>query len=284
MMSKLRDLYGLKYNPCTPDVPLDALLVTPRIADFLWRIEHGLAVEGGFAMITGAPGLGKSVTGRLSARHLEGLRDVMVAPLQKPQSNVADFYRELGEIFGVPLKPHNRWAGFKELRSRFCAHIEGTTTRPIVIVDEAQEMNHVVLSELRLLSSTRFDSRWILGVVLVGDERLPDKLRREELVALGSRLRTRLALQPSTPGELAECLTHRLRAAGNATLMTQGLIHTLSEHALGNPRVLLNTAGELLHAAAQKGLAQLDEKLYLETCAQATDASAPRRAAAGRRR
>lgn len=88
-------------------------------------------------MITGAPGLGKSVTGRLSARHLEGLRDVMVAPLQKPQSNVADFYRELGEIFGVPLKPHNRWAGFKELRSRFCAHIEGTTTRPVVIIDEA---------------------------------------------------------------------------------------------------------------------------------------------------
>ena len=36
------------------------------------RIEHGLAVEGGFAMITGAPGLGKSVIGRLSARHLEG--------------------------------------------------------------------------------------------------------------------------------------------------------------------------------------------------------------------
>ncbi len=106
MMSKLRDLYGLKYNPLTPDVPIDALLVTPRIADFLWRIEHGLCAEGGFAMIIGAPGLGKSVTGRLSARHLEGLRDVMVAPLQKPQSNVADFYRELGELFGVQLRPH----------------------------------------------------------------------------------------------------------------------------------------------------------------------------------
>lgn len=51
--------------------------------------------------------------------------------------------------------------------------------------------------------------RWILGVVLVGDDRLPDKLRRENLVALGSRLRTRLTLQPSTPDELAECLTHR---------------------------------------------------------------------------
>jgi len=114
----------------------------------------------------------------------------------------------------VPLRPHNRWAGFKELRARFCATIEGTTMRPIPIVDEAQEMNHIVLSELRLLSSTRFDSRSILGVLLVGDERLPDKLRREELVPLGSRLRTRLVLQPHTPAELARGHPHRAPAAG----------------------------------------------------------------------
>lgn len=284
MNSKLRDLYGLKFNPFSQDVPIEALLTTPQVTDFLWRIEHGLCVEGGFAMVTGGPGLGKSVTGRLTARHLDGLRDVVVASFQHPQSNIADFYRELGELFGVALRPHNRWAGFKELRARFCATIEGTTMRPILIVDEAQEMNHIVLSELRLLSSTRFDSRSILGVLLVGDERLPDKLRRDELVPLGSRLRTRLVLQPHTPAELAECLTHRLRAAGNPALMTQGLVHTLCEHALGNPRVLLNTAGELLHAGAQKELAQLDDKLYLEVCGQAIETATPKRAAAGRRR
>jgi general secretion pathway protein A len=282
MMSKLRELYGLTYNPFTPDVPIEALLLTPRIRDFLWRIEHGVCGEGGFAMITGAPGVGKSVIGRLTARHLESLRDVMVVPLQKPQSGVADFYRELGELFGVPLRPHNRWAGFKELRSRFCAHIETATTRAVLIIDEAQECNHVVLSELRLLASTRFDSRWILGVILIGDDRLPERLRREELVPLGSRLRTRLQLAPHTPAELAECLTHRMRTAGNAALMTPSLVQTLSEHALGNPRVLLNTAGELLHAAAQRDLAQLDDKLYLEVCAQAE--ATPRRAAGGRRR
>lgn len=284
MNSKLRDLYGLKFNPFSQDVPIEALLTTPQVTDFLWRIEHGLCVEGGFAMVTGGPGLGKSVTGRLTARHLDGLRDVVVASFQHPQSNIADFYRELGELFGVALRPHNRWAGFKELRARFCATIEGTTMRPILIVDEAQEMNHIVLSELRLLSSTRFDSRSILGVLLVGDERLPDKLRRDELVPLGSRLRTRLVLQPHTSAELAECLTHRLRAAGNPALMTQGLVHTLCEHALGNPRVLLNTAGELLHAGAQKELAQLDDKLYLEVCGQAIETATPKRAAAGRRR
>ena len=72
-------------------------------------------------------------------------------------------------------------------------------------------------------ASTRFDSRWILGVILIGDERLPERLRREELVPLGSRMRTRLQLVPHTPAELEECLTHRLRAAGNAGLMTPAL-------------------------------------------------------------
>jgi hypothetical protein len=62
------------------------------------------------------------------------------------------------------------------------------------------------------------------------------------------------------------------------------LIHTLCEHSLGNPRVLLNTAGELLHAAAQKDFAQLDDKLYLDVCGQAIEATAPKRVAAGRRR
>jgi general secretion pathway protein A len=55
MTSKLRDLYGLKWNPFSQDVPIEALLATTRTSDFLWRIEHGLCVEGGFAMITGGP-------------------------------------------------------------------------------------------------------------------------------------------------------------------------------------------------------------------------------------
>ncbi len=48
--------------------------------------------------------------------------------------------------------------------------------------------------------------------------------------------------------------------------------------------MLLNTAGELLHAGAQKELAQLDDKLYLEVCGQAIETAAPKRAAAGRRK
>jgi type II secretory pathway predicted ATPase ExeA len=285
MNQKLLSLYGLKWNPFSPDLPTEALRTTPALERFGWRIEQSLVREGGFALITGEPGTGKSVALRLLAERLGQLRDVSVGALAHPQSHVADFYREMGDLFGVPLKPHNRWGGFKALRERWSAHIESTLVRPVLLVDEAQEMPPLVLSELRLLTSTRFDSRIILAVVLAGDGRLPELLRRPELVSLGSRIRTRLALEVASREELLACLEHLLEKAGNRKLMTPELMHTLADHALGNYRVLTTLAAELLAAAAHREAPQLDEKLYLEVF-QAPErmAAAPRRAAGGRSR
>ncbi len=80
----------------------------------------------------------------------------------------------------------------------------------------------MVLSELRLLASARFDSQALLCVVLSGDGRLLDKLRRDDLIPLGSRIRTRLATGAATRDELLTCLEHLLATAGNAGLMDQG--------------------------------------------------------------
>jgi type II secretory pathway predicted ATPase ExeA len=281
MNKNLKALYGLKYNPFSPELPMEALLVTSKIEDFLWRIENGLAIEGGFAMITGAPGNGKSVAMRLLAERLERLREVVVGSLEHPQSNLADFYREMGDLFGVVLRPHNRWAGFRSLREKWIGHIETTLMRPVLLIDEAQQMNPAVLSELRILASTRFDSRSILGVVLAGDSRLSEKLRDEELLPLGSRIRTRLLLDHASVEDLRACLAHRMKAAGNLKLMTTELVDTLCEHALGNYRVLATMANELLEVAAQREIDQLDEKLYLEVFATpATAEKNPTRRAA----
>ncbi len=267
MNRKLLALYSLKYNPFGPEIPTEALRATPRFDDFAWRIENSLVREGGFALITGDPGTGKSVALRLLAERLSGLRDLTIGALAHPQSNLADFYREMGELFSVALKPHNRWGGFKVLRERWIAHIESTLTRPILLIDEAQEMNPAVLSELRLLTSTHFDSRLLLSVVLAGDGRLPDALRRDDLLPLGSRIRMRLHLDYAQGDDLHACLEHLLRAAGNPQLMTDELIETLCDHAAGNYRVLTTMAAELLAAAVRREATTLDEKLYLEVFA-----------------
>jgi type II secretory pathway predicted ATPase ExeA len=280
MNHKLLALYGLKFNPFSPELPTQAIFVPPKIENFCWRIEHAQIREGGFAMIHGDPGSGKSVVLRLLAQRLSALSDITVGAINHPQSNLADFYRELGDIFGVALRPSNRWGGFKALRERWLSHLESSRIRPVLLIDEAQEMTPQALCELRLLSSARFDSQPLLCIVLAGDARLIEKLRCEELIPLGSRIRTRLATEFASREELLACLEHLLAGAGNASLMTPQLRQTLCDHAAGNYRILTTLASELLAVGAQREVAVLDEKLYLEVFAQ-PDAS-PKRRVAGR--
>lgn len=87
-------LYGLKWNPFTPTIPVEGLYTSPRIDLFCRRIETSLVREGGFALVSGDPGTGKSVALRLLAERLSRLPDLTVGALTHPSSNLADFYRE----------------------------------------------------------------------------------------------------------------------------------------------------------------------------------------------
>ena len=264
MKTKLLALYGLKYNPFTPDVPIDAIHAYAGLENFFWRIENNFIREGGFALISGDPGTGKSVALRLLADKLSHLRDIQVGALTHPSARLSDFYRELGEIFGVQLSAHNRWSSFKNLRERWKTHMESTLLRPVLFIDEAQEMPPCVLNELRLLTSTQFDSRVLLSIILAGDQRLNEKLSRDELIPLGSRIRMRFNTEYASTDQLMQSLAHLLEGAGNSHLMTKELMQTLCDHSMGNYRVLCTMANELLTTAAQQEKTQLDEKLYLE--------------------
>lgn len=266
MTRKLLALYGLKWNPFTPDMPDDVLWRPPAVENFCWRLEQK-AREGGFALVTGDSGTGKSVALRLLAHHLAKIPELVVGVIKRPQSAIVDFYRELGEVFGITLASKYCWTSFKTLREKWEAHLSATLWRPVLFIDEAQEMYPRVFSELRLLTSANFDSRSILTVVLAGDGRLMDLFRLPQLVPLGSRIHTRLTLDYLMPKELAEFLRHILTQAGNPNLMTDGLRTTLCEHAAGNCRALCNTAAELLVEGCKREVPKLDEKLYLEVFA-----------------
>jgi general secretion pathway protein A len=263
MNKKLLALYGLKFNPFSQQVPASALWASPPIENFCWRIEHQTG-EGGFALALGDPGSGKSSALRILVERLSNVRDLSLGVLSRPQAQLADFYRELGHLFSVPLSPHNRWNSSKVLREKWLAHIEAAVCRPVLIIDEAQETNGAVLAELRLLSSAELDSRALLTIILSGDHRLTHRLDGPDLLPIASRIRARLRLEALSPKELQEHLNHLLKSAGNPRLLTPSLIQTLCEHAAGNLRLLMNMAHELLVAASHQEREQIDEKLYFE--------------------
>jgi type II secretory pathway predicted ATPase ExeA len=263
---KLQALYGLKFNPFLPALPLDALYSSGLVESFITRCESHLP-EGGFALLTGLPGLGKSVAMRLLEARLSRQRDVLVRSITYPQCRIGDFYRELGDAFGVPLSWSNRWGSFKMVREKWQQHLETTRLRPVLVIDEAQETLPAVLRELRLLTSKDFDSQSLLFVVLAGDTRLADNLRAPELLPLESRLRTRVRLEPTSVADLSACLHHVLDQAGNAQLLSPGALSALVEHAAGNPRSMMILGNDLLHAGVARDARQLDEKLFFEVFA-----------------
>lgn len=281
MSNAINRSFGLKWNPFAKDVPDDGLVALPQIDYFVRRMDR-LVDEGGFAMLTGDPGLGKSAAMRLLHCTLKKRRDVTVAKIDRPQSSVSDFYRELGHAFGVSVGASNRWGGFRTLRERWRSTIENKLVRPVLLVDEAQEIHGAVMSEIRILSSDEFDSNTLLTVAFAGDSRLAANLATPELQPLESRMRVKLTLQPLPTATIVEALTDLCTKAGNPNLLTPGLMQALGDHGHGNFRAVMNIAGDMLLEAYERKLDRLDEQLYMESM-ESRIPSTPRQGEARRR-
>lgn len=255
---------SLKYNPFTPDAPTSAMYPFPTVESFGFRVETLARSHGGFALKFGKPGFGKSSGLRQLCHRLSQIPDVVVKTITRPQASVHDFYRELGDCFCVSLSPHNRWNGTKSLRQKWLAHIDASLYRPVVIIDEAQEMSTKLLNELRLLASVDLDARCILTIVLAADEHFPSRLKTPDLLPLDSRIRVRLPYVQQPPEVLFQVLHHALSEAGNPVLFTDDLMHTLADHAAGNLRILMSMAADLLCTALMRDIDRIDESVFFE--------------------
>jgi type II secretory pathway predicted ATPase ExeA len=279
----LSSQYGLSFHPFSSDIPVEALTTGKQLDAFVFRVLQQLR-DGGFVAITGDPGTGKSAALRIVASRVQALPDTKVGIISRPQSSTADFYRELGHLFGISLSPHNRWAGSKALREPWLAHIDKTCTRPILIIDEAQEMKATVFAELRLLSSLNLDARALLTVIIAGDERLTARLGTSDMLPIQSRIRTHLQLGYAEPEHLYTVLDKTLEHAGRADLITEDVKRALSTHAHGNLRAMMTMADHLLSHVVQHELSRIDEQVFFDVFKQTLDAGTVNKPSNAKRR
>jgi len=260
---RVLNMYGLIFNPFGSDRPFSSIYVSKYHKRELWRLEN-LVMDGGIAAVIGEPGTGKSTFLRYLSDHLEKIPDAQIVHMDRPQNSLADFYRELGSIFQLELRVSNRWGGFQALREKWSKHIRSTLLRPVLLIDEAQLMQPQTLTELRLLSSERFDSRKLLTVALAGDQRLVNKLNHPELLPLKSRIKPWVECNSLSKEDLAALLRYTVDAAGNPGLVSEGLICLLAEQSCGNPRIMMQLGHDLLLAGAMQERDVLDEALYYD--------------------
>ena len=267
MNKKLLALYGLKWNPFAPDVPVEALHVSRRIESFCWRVRatrrrgrlrprHRRARH---------RQVGHAAHSRRTPRRAARRQESASSRGRRPASPTS--IARWATCSASNSVPHNRWGGAKLLRDRWQTHIDAALSRPVLIVDEAQEMLPAVLAELRLLSSASLDSHILLTVVLAGDGRLLERLRSDELLPLGSRMRVRLALERPTPDELSELIVYAPAEGRRRQADDAGADRHARRPRSGQPARADEYRRRVARVAAQREARQIDEKLFLELCA-----------------
>ncbi|WP_363796858.1 AAA family ATPase [Lysobacter firmicutimachus] len=239
------DHYGLKEPPfsITPDPRF--VFLSERHRDALAHLLFGVGQGGGggFVLLTGEVGTGKTTLCRLL---LEQLPDhARAALVLNPRLSPVELLETIGEELRLDLA--GRRGSVKALVDALNAYLLDAYARGlrvVLIVDEAQNLSVEALEQVRLLTNLETDTQKLLQIVLIGQPELRDMLARPDMRQLSQRITARFHLTPLDAQETGALLRHRYRVAGGQRLpFTAAAIKRIHAHSGGVPR-LINVISE----------------------------------------
>jgi type II secretory pathway predicted ATPase ExeA len=259
--------YGLKHRPfrATPDS--DCYYPATSHERALGQLLQAVSGDEGLALLTGAPGTGKTL--------------LCHCLLERLGPNVRSAFLTNGHLGGragllqaILYDLSLPYAGRSEQELRLAltdSLLENYATgkRMVLIVDEAQFLDVDLLEELRLLANLEARQARAIQVVLAGQPALLETLRRPELRVLTQRLAVRACLQPLPLEEAADYLLHQLRSAGGRpeAILSDEALEILARGSQGVPRLLNQAAHQALVLAYAAGSTAVDAEAALEALA-----------------
>ena len=234
--------YGLSEKPfsLTPDP--DFLYLSSSHKKALTYLRYGIENQEGFVQLSGEIGSGKTTILRSLLRDLD--RDIRAAYIVNPRGTFRQILRTiLDQLSVVPFRLDYSKERLLNKFHEFLKSQEGLNHPPVLIFDEAQNLDISTLEELRMLSNYETDKKKLVQIILVGQPELREKLDRPELVQLTQRIAVRAHLGPLTPQETAAYIEHRLRIAGadDSVRFTPEACDVVQQFSRGIPR-LINVA------------------------------------------
>ncbi len=256
----LKEYFGFLRVPFSRDFSEKDAYLWKDFQNLRTRLDYFLK-EGGFFLLTGPVGSGKSTALRFFNTSLNP-NSYQVVYLNAAFDRKLDFYRTLLSHFQI--KPPF-YAG--ECRNILKKHLQETSLSkritPIIILDEAQNLPGFMLEEVRLLSNFDFDTKSIALFVLSGHKLLQQRLAGLENEALKQRVTVKFHLQGLTLEETCGYIRHQLTIAGSsASLFTDSAMAKIYDESKGIPRLINRICSSLLLAAMSDGKKYVDDLLF----------------------
>ncbi|RCU51730.1 AAA family ATPase [Corallincola holothuriorum] len=260
--------FALRENPFSIAPNPQYLYMSDRHREALAHLMFGLGETGGFVLLTGEVGTGKTTVSRCLMEQLPAQTET--AFVLNPTLTEHELLATICDEFHVqyPSQPT-----LKQLTDTIHQHLlrnheaEKTT---VLIIDEAQHLRPEVLEQLRLLTNLETHTKKLLQVILIGQPELQELLQRKELRQLAQRITARYHLLPLTEHDVANYVAHRLQVAGSShPLFTKRAVKRLHQLSGGIPRVINLLCDRALLGAYSKGQQRVDHHLISKAASEA---------------
>lgn len=260
--------YGLNDNPFSIAPNPDYLYMSPRHKEALAHLTFGLRESGGFVMLTGEVGTGKTTVSRKLLQQLPD--NTQVAMILNPTLSALELLATVCDELGVSYDADK--ASLKYFTDCILAkladnHQAGLNT--VLMVDEAQHLMPEVLEQLRLLTNLETNREKLLKVVLIGQPELQQLLKRNELRQLAQRITARYHLLPLTAPEVSAYIAHRLSVAnGDISIFSKSTLRAVYQITGGIPRVINLLCDRALTLSFTRQYAVVRKSLFIAAAEQ----------------